>query len=133
MPPGKKAKSASKAAKAGAAKATGTGKGKRTTEEDDDEADEDFEPEPPANNSVTGDDDQEFEHSANNPDEFEYSENIHRRLFLRKAFGINPDGSPIDNAEAVNGYPTPEYNSVKTVEMYNRIVSVLRTGVMTRS
>jgi hypothetical protein len=107
-----------------AAKATDTGKGKRTTKEDDDEADEEFEP--PANNSVTGDDDQEFEHSANNPDDFEYSENIHRRLFLRKAFGINLDGSPIPNVEKINGYPTPEYNSVKTVETYNRIVSVLQ-------
>ena len=117
MPPGKRAKSKA------AAKATGTRKGKH--EEDNDQVDEEFEPEPPANNSVTGDDDEEFEHSANNSDEFEYSENIHRRLFLRKAFGINPDGSPIENVEAVNGYPTPEYNSVKTVETYNRIVSVL--------
>ena len=110
--------------KAKATNATGTGKGKRTAKEDDDEADKEFKP--PANNSVTGDDDQKFEHSANNPDEFDYSENIHRRLFLWKAFGINLDGSPIHNAEEINGYPTLEYNSVKTVETYNRIVSVLQ-------
>jgi hypothetical protein len=95
-------------------------KGKRAAKEED-ELNDVFEPLPDDE-----DQDDEFEHSVNNPDEFEYLENIHRRLFLRKAFGINPDGSPIDNAEELsNGYPTPEYNSVKTVETYNRIVSVL--------
>jgi hypothetical protein len=28
-----------------------------------------------------------------------YLVNVYRRLFLRKAFGINPDGTPIPNIE----------------------------------
>jgi hypothetical protein len=47
----------------------------------------------------------------------------HRKLFLREAFGINPDGSPITDP----AFPRPKkvYKSVKTVEQYDYIIEVL--------
>jgi hypothetical protein len=52
--------------------------------------------------------------------------NQHRKLFLAKAFCINPDGTTITNPSAfmLVGDP-PAYNSVKSVEHYNEIVHVL--------
>jgi hypothetical protein len=54
-----------------------------------------------------------------------YLVNVHRRLFLRKAFGINPDGTPIPNIEDFNDEPIKNYRFVKTVAQYNEIVRVL--------
>jgi hypothetical protein len=54
-----------------------------------------------------------------------YLVNVHRRLFLRKAFGINPDGTPIPNIEEFNDAPIKTYRFVKTVAQYNEIVRVL--------
>ena len=54
-----------------------------------------------------------------------YLVNVHRRLFLRKAFGINPDGTPIANIEEFNDAPVKTYRFVKTVAQYNEIVRVL--------
>ena len=44
-----------------------------------------------------------------------YLVNVHRRLFLQKAFGINPDGTPIPNIEDFNDEPIMNYRFVKTV------------------
>jgi hypothetical protein len=44
----------------------------------------------------------------------------HREMFLRRAFGINPDGTPIANIG-----PIKPYKSVKTVDQYNDIVRCL--------
>jgi hypothetical protein len=54
-----------------------------------------------------------------------YLVNVHRRLFLQKAFGINPDGTPIPNIEEFNDEPIKTYRAVKTVAQYNEIVRVL--------
>ena len=54
-----------------------------------------------------------------------YLVNVHRRLFLRKAFGINPDGTPIPNIEEFNDAPIKTYRDVKTLAQYNEIVRVL--------
>jgi len=52
--------------------------------------------------------------------------NVHRKLFLAKAFRIDPDGTKITNPSAflLVGDP-PAYNSVKSVENYNEIIHVL--------
>ena len=50
-----------------------------------------------------------------------YLVNIHRHLFLRHAFGINPDGTPIPNIDA----PIKTYRAVKSPEQYAEIVRVL--------
>ncbi len=47
----------------------------------------------------------------------------HRKMFLREAFGINPDGSPV--SDPTFRRPTKVYKSVKTVEQYNYIIEVL--------
>ena len=44
----------------------------------------------------------------------------HCEMFLWRAFGINPDGTPIANRG-----PIKPYKSVKTVEQYNDIVRIL--------
>ncbi len=48
----------------------------------------------------------------------------HRKMSLARAFGINPDGTPITDPSLL-----PEklktYNSVKSVEQYNNIIKVL--------
>jgi hypothetical protein len=54
-----------------------------------------------------------------------YLENTHHRLFLRKAFGINPDGTPIPNIEEFNDEPIKVYRSVKSVALYKEIVRIL--------
>ena len=54
-----------------------------------------------------------------------YLVNIHRHLFLWKAFGINPDGTPIPNIEEFNDEPIKTYRAVKTVAQYNEIVRIL--------
>ena len=50
----------------------------------------------------------------------------HRKLFLAKAFRINPDGSDITNPALLLTKKSPEYNSVKTVEQYNYIINCLK-------
>jgi len=47
----------------------------------------------------------------------------HQKMFLREAFGINPDGSPV--SDPAFRRPTKVYKSVKTVEQYNYIIEVL--------
>jgi hypothetical protein len=54
-----------------------------------------------------------------------YLVNIHRRLFLWKAFGINPDGTPIPNIEEFNNEPIKTYRATKIVAQYNKIVCIL--------
>jgi hypothetical protein len=54
-----------------------------------------------------------------------YLVNVHRRLFLRNAFGINPDGTPIPNIEESNGAPIKTYKAVKSPAQYAKIASVL--------
>jgi hypothetical protein len=54
-----------------------------------------------------------------------YLVNVHRHSFLRKAFGINPDGTPIPNIEDFNNEPIKNYKYVKTVAQYKEIVCVL--------
>jgi hypothetical protein len=54
-----------------------------------------------------------------------YLVNAHRRLFLRKAFGINPDGTPISDIEENNDAPDKTYRVVKSVAQYNEIVRIL--------
>ncbi len=51
---------------------------------------------------------------------------VHCKLFLAKAFRINPDGTAITNPSAflLMGDP-PAYHSVKSVEHYNEIIHVL--------
>lgn len=71
-------------------------------------------------------------HDVNEPEgedqteEYLQREMMHRRIFLRKAFGIGVDGVPIPRVEEVNGYPTKSYKCVKSVEQYNQIVTVLK-------
>jgi hypothetical protein len=50
---------------------------------------------------------------------------VHCRLFLWKAFGINPDSMPIPNIEEFNNEPIKTYRAVKTVAQYNEIDRVL--------
>jgi hypothetical protein len=52
-----------------------------------------------------------------------YLVNVHCRLFLWKAFGINPDDTPIPNIEDFNDKPIKNYRFVKTVAQYNKIVA----------
>jgi hypothetical protein len=48
----------------------------------------------------------------------------HKKLFLLKGFGINPDGTAIaDRSVVPNTIPT--YHSVKTVAQYNKMIDVL--------
>jgi hypothetical protein len=54
-----------------------------------------------------------------------YLVNVHRRLFLRKAFGINLNGTPIPNIEEFNDAPIKTYRAVKTLAQYNEIIRVL--------
>jgi hypothetical protein len=54
-----------------------------------------------------------------------YLVNVHRRLFLLKAFGINLDGTPIPNIEEFNDAPIKTYRAVKSLAQYNEIVRVL--------
>ncbi len=54
-----------------------------------------------------------------------YLVNVHRRLFLQKAFGINPDGMPIPYIEEFNNEPIKTHRAVKTVAQYNEIVRLL--------
>jgi hypothetical protein len=55
-----------------------------------------------------------------------YLVNVNRRLFLRKAFGINLNGTPIPNIEEFNDAPIKTYRAVKSPAQYNEIVRVLR-------
>jgi len=48
----------------------------------------------------------------------------HRKMFLASAFGINPDGTPID--PSLLPKKLKAFKSVKTVEQYNYIVEVLQ-------
>ena len=61
------------------------------------------------------------EDSSIDDENFRYSESVHRKLFLRKAFGISVDGTAIPGIEEINGYPTPEYNCVKSVASTTRL------------
>ncbi len=54
-----------------------------------------------------------------------YLVNVHRHLFLRKAFGINLEGAPIPNIEEFNDAPIKTYRAVKTLVQYNEIIRVL--------
>jgi hypothetical protein len=54
-----------------------------------------------------------------------YLVNVHRRLFLRKAFGIIFDGTPIPNIEEFNDAPIKTCRAVKSLAQYNEIVRVL--------
>ncbi len=81
-----------------------------------------------SNKKVSGDNtlhDHDYDDSSIDDDNFRYSESVHQKLFLRKAFGIDVDGTAIPGTEEINGYPTPEYNCVKSVDQYNEIVTVL--------
>jgi len=49
----------------------------------------------------------------------------HRKLFLAKAFRVNPDGTAITNPALLLTDKTPEYNSVKSVEQYDYIIHCL--------
>jgi len=49
-------------------------------------------------------------------DKMLYLVHTHRRLFLRKAFGINLDGLPIPNIEEINDGPVKPCRLVKSVE-----------------
>ncbi len=48
----------------------------------------------------------------------------HCKIFLQRAFGINPDGTAITNASMLPG-KLKKYKSVKTVEQYKDIIRVL--------
>ena len=48
----------------------------------------------------------------------------HRKMFLQRAFGINPDGTAITDASMLPG-TLKKYKSVKTVEQYEDIIRVL--------
>jgi hypothetical protein len=48
----------------------------------------------------------------------------HRKMFLQRAFGINPDGTAITDASLLPG-KLKKYKSVKTVEQYEDIIRVL--------
>ena len=50
--------------------------------------------------------------------------NQHRKLFLQKAFGINPDGTKITNLSLLPKKPVV-YKSVRTVEQYNDMIRIL--------
>jgi hypothetical protein len=63
--------------------------------------------------------------SSSNAADGLYLVQIHRWLFLRKAFGINPDGTPITNIKEFNDEPPKVYRSVKSFEQYNDIVRIL--------
>ncbi len=47
----------------------------------------------------------------------------HRTMFLQHAFGINPDGTAVD--QAVLPDHLKKYKSVKTIEQYNNMVLCL--------
>ena len=44
----------------------------------------------------------------------------HRKMFLQRAFGINPDGTAITDASMLPG-KLNKYKSVKTVEQYKEM------------
>jgi hypothetical protein len=48
----------------------------------------------------------------------------HRKMFLARAFGINPDGTPITNPSLLLK-KLKTYKSLKSVEQYNYIIEVL--------
>ncbi len=48
----------------------------------------------------------------------------HRKMFLASAFGINPDGTPIDPSLLPQKLKT--YKSVKSVEQYKYIIKILK-------
>jgi hypothetical protein len=48
----------------------------------------------------------------------------HRKMFLQRAFGINPDGTAITDASMLPG-KLKKYKSTKTVEQYKDIIRVL--------
>ncbi len=52
----------------------------------------------------------------------------HRTMFLQRTFGINPDGTAVDQAVLPNRLK--KYKSVKTVEQYNNMVRSSLTGEM---
>jgi len=54
------------------------------------------------------------EGTATPDDAMLYLVNTHCRLFLRKAFGITPDGVPIENIDQFNDAPLKTYRFVKT-------------------
>jgi hypothetical protein len=54
-----------------------------------------------------------------------YLVNVHCRLFLQEAFGINPNGTPILKIEEFNNEPIKTYRAMKTVAQYNKIIRVL--------
>jgi hypothetical protein len=62
--------------------------------------------------------------SSNNAADGLYLVHMHCRLFLRKAFGINPDGTPIANIKEFNNAPPKVYRSVKSFEQYNKIICI---------
>jgi hypothetical protein len=63
--------------------------------------------------------------SSDNAADGLYLVHMHRRLFLCKAFGINPDGTPIANIKEFNDKPPKVYRSVKSFQQYNDIVCIL--------
>jgi hypothetical protein len=63
--------------------------------------------------------------SSSNAADGLYLVQMHHRLFLRKAFGINPNGTPIANIKEFNDEPPKVYRSVKSFEQYNNIVRIL--------
>jgi hypothetical protein len=77
-------------------------------------------------NDQVSEDNGDSDDMSEDDDKSKKYEIVHRKLFLRKAFGINLDGTAIPNIEEINGYPTPEYNCVKSVDQYNEIVTVLK-------
>ncbi len=48
----------------------------------------------------------------------------HRKMFLQRGFGINPDGTAITNGSLLPG-KLKKYKSVKTVKQYDEILRVL--------
>ena len=77
-------------------------------------------------NDQVSEDNGDSDDMSEDDDKSKKYEIVHRKLFLRKAFGINLDGTAIPNIEEINGYPTPEYNCVKSMDQYNEIVTVLK-------
>ena len=72
-------------------------------------------------NDQVSEDNGDSDDMSEDDDSNKNSEIVHRKLFLRKAFGINVDGTAIPGIEEINGYPTPEYNCVKSVASTTRL------------